>query len=116
MRSLCGAQEQLARCLCALNMQSSRACCAGLPVDSKQLRKGGANAVSCMGSSVFGFRDFLLKSKVSEFQQMDCLSTSFICLLVVERLGEHCHPSAAACDDDACDVLLFLYLCVVCRS
>ncbi len=33
-------------------------------LDPAQLQKGGVAAASCMGSSVSGFRDFLLKGKV----------------------------------------------------
>ena len=56
-------------------------------LDPAQLQKGGVAAASCMGSSVSGFRDFLLKGKVFLTSGISLAGCTAVCANVADRTG-----------------------------
>lgn len=68
-------------------------------LDPAQLQKGGVAAASCMGSSVSGFRDFLLKGKVIFKAGKPSATCTACCIHVADRTG-FAQPSPAACEHD----------------
>ena len=77
-------------------MRTGRKCCTAMPVtlDPAQLQKGGVAAASCMGSSVSGFRDFLLKGKVFFKASIPSARCTAVCAHVADRTGFALQPSA----------------------